>query len=287
MRNIRHTNRTNYYNDISKNSRQQSATNFIRPLNETINATFIKTSGWLGYSLKLLSVVIWLIFLAFNCQAKPINVGIVHYPPLFVLGKNKQPSGILPDIIRDTLTRAEIDFQFNAYPIKRLYASLVSGEVNLAVGLKGVPVYHQHVLYSRQPITTIEVAVYALSNQKLPSSFAELVGKRVGLIRGYTYSGNRKLFMTEDNLKNITTINTTRNGLVMVEKGRIDYMLAYKNSSEAALAERPIRGLKNKILSDAHIYFILNKKTQNAAQIMNLINSAFQQINGPARQPDH
>ena len=140
--------------------------------------------------------IILLLCYSVTLAAQPLRVGIVQFPPHSALDHNQQASGSLVEAIKQALDAAQIEYRIHLYPAKRLFLRLSEGVVDVYIGLKSNPKYHNSVIYSKMPVGAIELVVYSLSESKLPTTLPQLLGKKLGLIRGFGYNGGQTMLNT-------------------------------------------------------------------------------------------
>jgi len=221
-----------------------------------------------------------LLLLAFShiVSADPLKVGIVDFPPLFVVEGGKVVGGSVVETMEKTLKNASLNYQLLSFPAKRTYVNLGSGIIDLHGGLKRNVNYHDQVIYSKNLIGAIELRIYGLGDTSLPVSLTELTGKRLGIIRGFNYNGYLAT-LTDPNSKNhVTVINSHSSALLMLQNGRIDLLLDYKSPVDSELQIRPIAKIRHNTLEKLDLYFVLNKNRPNAVAIMNLLDASFSSL---------
>jgi len=218
-----------------------------------------------------------LLLLVFSCfvAANPLKVGIVHFPPLFVVDSGKVTGGSVVETLEKTLKSASLDYQLLSYPAKRTYINLGSGIIDLHIGLKRNINYHNQVIYSKNIVDTIQLRIYGFGDTPLPNALTELRGTRLGIIRGFNYNGNLAPLTDPENEKYITAINSHNSALLMLESGRIDLLLDYKSPVDSELKIRPMDNIHHRTLENLDLHFVLNKTRPNALPIMNLLDASF------------
>ncbi|MBV1877900.1 MAG: transporter substrate-binding domain-containing protein [Pseudomonadales bacterium] len=217
--------------------------------------------------------------------AEPLRVGILHFPPLYIIQNDRPPTGLMIDIIEEKLRPSGIEFEFIPFPIGRLYFQLDTGDINLFAGIKGYVKYEKNVLYSKQPVTTIELRVYGMNDKTIPTNMQELLGKSLGLLLGAGYGTRRQELTTAENKKYITVIRGHKSGLQMLESGHVDFLLDYKASLEEELIKYPVNNLAYETLDKIDVYFILNKNTPDARAIMAVLEGSPRAPQAPILSP--
>jgi polar amino acid transport system substrate-binding protein len=207
--------------------------------------------------------------------AEPLKVGVLDFPPFYIVNSETDVAGSMTDVIRKTLDKAGIKYVLNGYPPKRLYKNLTDGTTDLFMGIKGVPDYEGQVLYGDVETQEIEIRLYTLKDKPLLKSIDELKGKKVITQRGYGYGGMIKFL--EDPKNSITTDPTDGHDLAFKKllKGRSDYVLDYNQPAEATIAKEKFSGLAYSSLKTLKIQFIVSKKTPDATNVLQKIEAAY------------
>ncbi|MFT5692562.1 MAG: polar amino acid transport system substrate-binding protein [Oceanicoccus sp.] len=216
-----------------------------------------------------------LFFSSYAMPADPLRVGIVHFPPMFIVENGNVVGGSVVEIMEKTLNHASLDYRLISYPAKRAYVSLGTGAMDLHGGLKKNVHYHDQVIYSNNTIVSVELRVYGFGDAPLPQSIPELRGKQLGLIRGFQYGGKLPQLTDIQNEKFVTTIDSHSSALLMLESGRIDFLLDYKSPVDSELKLYPLPEIQHTTIEKLDLYFVLNKNRPNAREIMTLLNASY------------
>ena len=218
---------------------------------------------------------IFIFFSSYAMPADPLRIGVVHFPPMFVVDGGKVVGGSVVEIMEKTLNNASLDYQLISYPTKRAYVSLGTGAIDLQSGTKGNVHYHDQVIYSKNVIASVELRVYGLGDAPLPLNISELRGKQIGLIDGFHYDGRLAQLNDIQNEAFVSTVDSHRSALLMLESGRINFLLDYKSPVDSELKLYPLPGIRHTTIEKFDLYFILNKNIPNAQAIMDLLNASY------------
>ncbi len=144
-------------------------------------------------SLKTLVFLALLANLTSICWAQTYVVGGYDYPP-FVHAKATQ--GIYVDLMEELALVSQQTFKWEHYPYARLDALFAKAHVHIEVGSsplwtssKRVPGFYTVPFY-----TLKDVVVFRRGEHTSMKSFTDLKGKRVGLVRGYSFPQFQKAF---------------------------------------------------------------------------------------------
>ncbi len=204
-----------------------------------------------------------------------LKVGVLDFPPYYVVKSESNVTGSLTAVIRKTLERAGIPYELNGFPPKRLYKNLGEGVTHVFLGTRGVPEYDGQVLYSSIKVEEIEVRLYTLRDKPLLKTLQELKGKQVITQRGYGYGG--MVTFLDDPANGITVDPTDGHELAFKKliKGRADYLLDYMQPAEAVIKNGRLTGLKFSRLKSLSVQFIVSKKVPDAENLLKKIDAAY------------
>ncbi|MBF0203167.1 MAG: transporter substrate-binding domain-containing protein, partial [Desulfamplus sp.] len=165
-----------------------------------------------------------------------IKVGGFNFEPFYVVEDGKEPSGLLVDYIKAALTKSNMSsYSVEGYPPKRLYMYLAEGDVDLCLGVKGVPALEGNVIYSNEKITDIDLRLYYRQETMVLKSKEELRGKRILTIRGYSYGGFIKYLANPENNIVMDVTNGHELAFKKLQAKRADYVLDYSFPSDETL----------------------------------------------------
>jgi len=231
------------------------------------------------------SVIVFILFIHFflfinsqNIYADPLEVGVIDFPPFYVVKSAGPAEGILIDLISKVLKRASIDYVVRDYPSARLYKYIVNGKTHIWMGGKDTPIYKDHILTSKFPVISIEMRIYTMGDKKLPATKEELIGKKIITMRGYGYSGLITFLENPENNITLSPSNSHESTFLKLKNGRADYLLNYKHPAEKTLKSLDLVDLKLNSLFKIPIYITVSKKTPNAEKVLRRIEETYQQL---------
>ena len=207
-----------------------------------------------------------------------VKVGITPFPPYYSVTASGEPKGVYLEVLTKTLQAAGLNYEVESYPPKRLYNNLSNGKTDVFIGLKGSPIYHDHVIYSDTQVTRLFLRVYATGKTPLPASKEDLSGHSLGVIRGYSYGGLIRYLNDPINNIDVRSIGDHESSFRMLQKKRIDYLLNYKHPSERVLADMSFENAKYTNLLETNVYFIVSKATPGAEQLLQILEDTYQQL---------
>ena len=170
-------------------------------------------------------------------QAEELRVAYTNYPP-FAYTEEGKASGITIDLIRAVCQRLQIEPVFTHRPFARLLYDLRNGAVDCGANVFWAADREAYVYYT--PFSSIyeEMVVYVnRSTSVLPKSLDDLLGKKVGAVRGYHY-GEGVLAKFK---KNVVFVKDSHTLFKMLAEGRFDVALGNRYAGNAILEELGIK----------------------------------------------
>ncbi|MBL4789909.1 MAG: transporter substrate-binding domain-containing protein [Kordiimonadaceae bacterium] len=199
------------------------------------------------------------------------------YPnlPPYAYTENGIPKGPFVEIYEYVGVSLALNFSIREYPIKRMYRKLEDGNGYVSLGIFESAIDHNKVLFGTLPIAKLHVQLYALRESALRSVW-DLENTNIITVAGYTYAGLKK--QLENNGKNLHFLDAqTHDGaFAMLKSGRANYMLSYKSASEKSIRALGITGITMSSIQTLPLFFIVSKKTPDAAALLSQMEIAAQ-----------
>lgn len=160
---------------------------------------------------------------------------VSYYIPLLV---ESEESGAFVLMLREAARRANIEYTLELYPTKRAMRLFEDAQV-MAILPALLPTLAKDAALTSQIFAKYIHGVVKKGNP-IPRNTDELEGKRVGLVRGYSYP--RSILFNEDIV--IDYADTPDSSLKKLSDGRIDVVVIDGHTAEPAIQRL---GLKNLI----------------------------------------
>ncbi|WP_419765046.1 MAG: substrate-binding periplasmic protein [Arcobacter sp.] len=190
----------------------------------------------------------------------------------------EQPTTPMLFVANELFKKANLTWRATAYPAKRLFNNLKSGETNFSILVRASSLL-ESCIFSKEPVYTTNLNVYSLGNKPVIATKEDLVGNRVAIIRGYSYGKLRKFIQDpKNNIKNEVT-NTHSSAFRMLELGRVDYVVDYASAAKDIIAENSISDVRVDTLSPLNIYLVISKSYSNADELMKKLETIAESIN--------
>ncbi|NLY12911.1 MAG: amino acid ABC transporter substrate-binding protein [Gammaproteobacteria bacterium] len=225
-----------------------------------------------------------------SAQSKPlITVGYYDFPPVSYTNSEGSPAGSTLKLCELLLKQQGYAVAFKALPSARLYAQLISGEVDLWLGSAGKPELSGHVLEGSQQLNTATLALFYHPSAPPPQLPDDLHNKKIILINGYSYWSPAAEWLTDPSLNlNITRTSKHTSAIAMLMRKRGDYLLNYVTPIQHTMRQLGIAELQMPYVSihSVPITFIISKNSAYAEQLLKDLETAYKDHN-PSRLYQH
>lgn len=230
--------------------------------------------------LKNINLIFLLTFLSFSniLKAETIKVGLFDFPPFYINNGTNQFSGSLVNLLHEILKKADLKYEMEMYPVKRLYLGLASGKLHLFIGVKNAPEYEGKVYYSKSPVMTIKLCAFSVGKTPVIHSKEGLIGKNIIVVRGYSYAGLIKYFKDPKNKMELQYATTHEDGISMLMVQRAKYLVDYLEAGEDFLKKQKNFDLKCSLISTTKLYIIVSKAAPKAPELLKKIEQAYSEI---------
>ena len=210
---------------------------------------WVLLSGWMLAS-------VWTALGLASAEDRTYQVGVLDFPPYAVIEKSGVCKGILVDLLEKVLQRGGMSYTLTGFPQKRLFSNLATGQTDIYMGIKGVPYYDGKVIYSRFPVSDLDLRIYFRKGTPSAEGIGALKGKRVIVIMGYGYGGLIQFLKDPANQITLDPSHTHAIAFRKLAAGRADYVLDYRQPASIAVKEEGIKGLESNSISKIDIFFI-------------------------------
>lgn len=214
-----------------------------------------------------------------SADSRPvIKVGYYEFPPFSYTDRHGSAKGSLVELSSTLLMSKGYRVTFKALPSARLYAQLISGEVDMWLGAPGKPELAQHVLESRQQVGEVSLALFYHPDAPAPELPNDLKDKKIILISGYSYWLPASQWLADSSL-NLHTSRTSQHAsaIAMLMRKRGDYLLNYLGPMHAAQQKLGLDGLKLPyiLINNIPLTFIISRKSAQPEQLLNDLDTAY------------
>lgn len=210
-----------------------------------------------------------------------IRGAFIEFPPLAYTTDAGRAEGTFIDLAEDVAGRAGYDIRWQELPIERVYRYLENGNIDMWLGTAGVP---ELAPYTHEvDFHTGSVRLNAYSHEGAPpiSSLGDLQGKRLILIRGYTYW--RLLDHLKDDPDTLVTVAPSHLAAIrMLAFKRGDYLINFQAPMDNLLENTPEPGLRYDNLLTWPLTMVFSGKAPDTGKMIKELNRAWRTMQDDA-----
>jgi ABC-type amino acid transport substrate-binding protein len=197
------------------------------------------------------------------------------------LDANGTPDNPLLRLAEILFSQAEIPWQGRAYPASRMFNVLEEGRAQFSM-LVRAPRLESCCLLGRNPVASTELRVYRAPDQAPIKDQADLAGKTVIAIRGYSYGGLGAYLADPANGVTVNTAPGHDAAFAMLERDRADYLLDYAGPATEVLARHPQADLAYDVLSHLDVFLVLNRTYPDAPKVLERLEAILETLDREA-----
>lgn len=199
--------------------------------------------------------------------------GFVNMPPLASLNDEGIPEGVLAEVMHGTSLYSDIPYIPLEFPNARAIYNLNEQKVNFAIGVKSLVKKPEDFIISSFPVAIMQLNLLWLKTSEDVSSVDDLQGKRLVLLKGYTYGGLRS--QLETIASSYIEVETHERAIGALRLNRGKYALTYKAASTYSIPKSEQLGYESLVVADFDVYFILSASVLEATQVMRRLEAGF------------
>lgn len=221
-------------------------------------------------------IVSLILFSAGSPSAVTLKLGYIEFPPFTYTDESGKPAGILIDLAAKVYPAAGYEFTAVSYPVRRLASYIGSGDLDIWMGLKTLPEFEGKAYVGKSVIAELVLRAYTRGRNPPILTQADLSGKSIIIMRGYSYGGWISFIEDPKNKINAIKANKHDAAFNMLLAGRADYVLDYREPSEAALKKITIPDLSYHQISALPCFFIVTKKRADGREIVDRLDASYE-----------
>lgn len=197
-----------------------------------------------------------------NAEMNSIDIICDEWPPYQVV-ENKQVGGFSTKVVKIVLERMNVNIKsLKAYPWKRAITMIEKGEVDALFSANYTKERTEFAFYPDEEIVNSPWVMWVREEDELKfESLNDLTGKKVGLVRGYSYTPDLWLFVKKH--ENYDEVTDDEQNFRKLNAGRVDFITAELGNGLFLVRklgiDKIIPLINNPIKSDG-LYVIFNKK---------------------------
>lgn len=214
----------------------------------------------------------------FEPKKTVLKVGYIEFPPVFFTNEDGEPEGNLITLASKVLPKAGYDWAASSYPTKRMVKMIITGELDLWIGLATLPPFKNTTYVGESTVATIELNAYRIGDKEDIHTKEDLIDKDIIIMRGYSYGGWVDFIKDPKNNINHIEINAHKQGLLMLYADRADYFLDYTGPINNELKSIEIPYLASNRISALEARFVVSKKTKDGKKVLKNLESAYKAL---------
>lgn len=207
-----------------------------------------------------------------------LRMGYIEFPPHYYTDENGAAGGLLIDLVKSLARQSGYTISFHSYPANRLVHYLVAGKLDLFIGLKTLPQFMEAALISDVVVGKLFMRIYSKTPLSHESHKEDLIGKRVLIIRGYSYGDWLRYMKDPVNNVDIRIADTHLQALNMINQRPIDYLLDYKLPIIHASQNLEFPDLFFNDIDSYGLHIIISKKSLNGEKALTALVNAYQTL---------
>lgn len=183
------------------------------------------------------------------------------------MAANGEPDNPLFHLADKLFSSLDIRWHARSYPAPRMFKYLQQGEAQFSM-LVRTGQLQDCCLYSRKPVATAEIWIYGIGDQPRLRTQAELAGKSVITVHGYSYGGLVEFLADPANRVRNNVAQSHEAAVRMLVNRRADYLIDYRGPASEVLGMTPVPGLWGQVLSRQEIFLVLSRGYPDAERLM-------------------
>ena len=222
--------------------------------------------------MKKLILFLGFVSIVFNLFANPLKVATDRWPPYEDL-QNKKARGYSVEVVEAVFKRMKQPVDIKEYPWARAVKNVFEGKNDALMSASYTNERNEKCFFPSEPLLMSKYVLFIRAENagKLKfDTYEDLVGKSVGVIRGFGYSEEFWTFVKKH--KNYQTVKDGKSNIKKMMKNRIDYFADDLGVGLAMIKELGLEGkiipLKKAIKADG-LNIIFSRKTMSRTFVDN------------------
>ena len=163
-------------------------------------------------------------------QAREWLVVGTSFPQVYEQNAAGDFTGLAPSVLRQLAAELGGELRFELYPWARAQRMVELGQADILVGPYRTAEREARFAFAEEPFYQDRIVFYARRNHEpaWDGDYASLRGKRIAVVRGWIYGSQ---FEEVRGRLRPVTVETVRNGLRMLQAGRIDLLASNQRNT--------------------------------------------------------
>lgn len=231
----------------------------------------------------LRAAVIYAVLGLLHAQAEPLIIGAEDdwYP--YTALRDGEIQGMSVDIVKAAFAATGADVQLESFPYSRCMQLALRGQIVACFNTSPNQKIAEDYSLPRHPLFNDAILLWARNERAKPlDNFDQLVGKTIAATNGYEYGA------AFDNDTRLTRIMVRKdlNGFLMLQRARVDYMVAFRGTALQLFAEHPeLRGQFIPVMTvhRPDLYLSFSRHHPDAPQLLERFDQGMRLIESSGR----
>lgn len=197
------------------------------------------------------------------------------YP--YTAWRNERIEGMSADIVRAAFAASESPVELAPYPYSRCMELTRSGSLAACFNTTPDSSIRAEFLLPQEMLFSDDILLWGRNNADMVDDLDAIRGKRVAVTIGYTYG---EYFDSYADIRRIP-VRRDINGFLMLQRDRVDYVIAFRGTTEALLRDNPELVGEFKALARVHrprLYLSFSRHHPQAAALLQDFDTGMRQI---------
>ncbi len=223
-----------------------------------------------------------MLFLPSIVHSKTVKLGYVEFPPMTHTNENGKPDGKIILLAEKVLENAGFKWQAVSLPTNRMVAMLIEGRIDMWIGVSTIPALKETTLVGESVVDIISLRAYSFEKGQAIQTKKDLKGKRILVLRGYSYGG--WINYIKDPANKIDHLEFDSHEIAFKRlrlfsaRGRKSWLLDYKYPSETAINKLNITNISSTEISALNIYFVVSKNIAGAKSLLLNLETSYRNL---------
>ncbi len=220
---------------------------------------------------------VFLLLVALTTQAEPVKLANGEWAPY--QSEQLKHGGFITQFTKEVFEAAGYQVDYTYMPWKRGFEEAKDGKYDGSIIWSKNAEREADFLFS-DPIIRLSTSLFQQTGKDMPiSGMADLAGKRVGGMIGYTYGTEE---MEESGQLKIERVSDAENNMKKLLAGRLDFVLEDTDVGKELILNM---GIQDKVkpnpttINQRDYYLIISKKSPRAQELIDAFNRGMAKLN--------
>lgn len=215
---------------------------------------------------------------------RALTAAFLHFPPMAYVDEDGEPAGTVIQLTNRIAAESGLQITWVNYPIRRIYKGLENGDIDIWPGSQAIPALQDFTLETPSIGVDITLCAFSLEGTAVLENTQALKSSQLVLIRGYTYRAQLDKIFEQSTRKPIVAPDHNA-AMLLLQKGRGDYLISYADPIESALANYPQIDSKCDVLDTWPLVYVVSDRNPDAAKVANTLTETYRRLSEADSRP--